>query len=247
MHFHQNKSLLCFERSRLASVSPLMVLMVVSPGYKLSPGKTVDQECAVASGTYSLVCPGTQEEIEYAINIQFPDNYPGQPPDMYCNDPALPIGIPDRHIEVDGKACLGVRGDITMRWTPGASIIDFLEKFVAPFLAWQAYFDQFGYPPPWGQREHCEKGVYEFYGELLGVSSEEAVARFVRLLARKNPPKGHEYCPCGSGKKLRHCHGEYVSLIRKKIPSQIAQQDSLMIPVMKVLTKKKKKKFSPYC
>ncbi|MGW8159496.1 MAG: SEC-C metal-binding domain-containing protein [Desulfoprunum sp.] len=32
------------------------------------------------------------------------------------------------------------------------------------------------------------------------------VIDFIRLLARKHTPQGHELCPCGSGNKLRNCH-----------------------------------------
>lgn len=77
---------------------------------------------------------------------------------MFCNDPKLPIGNIDHHIMKDGRACLGVHAEIGMRWKDGSTVEDFMEKLVAPFLAWQAYFDVYKQPPPWGELSHFAQG-----------------------------------------------------------------------------------------
>lgn len=81
---------------------------------------------------------------------------------LFCNDPKLPIGVIDRHIMIDGSACLGVYADIMIRWSLEPNIVNFLENFVAPFLVWQAYYDAHQKPPSWGERSHFAKGIIEY-------------------------------------------------------------------------------------
>jgi hypothetical protein len=52
---------------------------------------------------------------------------------------------------------------------------------------------------------------------LLGFHDKNSIAEFMKLLARKNRPKGHERCPCGSGKRLRNCHRQLLYNIREKV------------------------------
>jgi hypothetical protein len=132
--------------------------------------------------------------------------YPKSPPMLFCNDPRLPIDDLDRHILTYGQACLGIYADIGMRWPVGSTTADFLKDLVAPFLIWQACYEAFGQPPPWGERSHFEPGILEFYKDMLGQIEDMNVIDFIRLLARKHTPQGHELCPCGSGNKLRNCH-----------------------------------------
>lgn len=86
----------------------------------------------------------------------------------------------------------GVQAEIGQRSPPGSYLVTFLEKLVTPFLAWQAYYDFYSCAPPWGERSHAEKGILEFYAELLGDFADPALLGFMGLLARKNEPKGHE-------------------------------------------------------
>jgi hypothetical protein len=144
---------------------------------------------------------------------------------LFCNDPKLPIGDIVRHIMMDGSACLGVYADIMTRWSLKPDIVNFLENFVAPFLVWQAYYDAHQKPPPWGDRSHFAKGIIEYYTELLSINKRETVVEFMRLLARKNRPKGHETCPCGSGERLRNCHRKLLYSTREKVAWQYAAKD----------------------
>jgi hypothetical protein len=85
-------------------------------------------------------------------------------------------------------------------------------------LAWQLYYDAFGKPPEWGERSHGIKGILEYYAEFLNMSDHHAIINFMKLLSRKNHPKGHEFCPCGSKRRIRHCHCELLQNLRYKIP-----------------------------
>ena len=204
---------------------PLMVLSIVGPGFNLNAVTRVTRECAVAHGTYILKAPDGSQSIEYVIAIWFPEKYPQQHPELFCNDPKLPIGDINRHIMSDGSSCLGVHADTNTRWAAEPNITSFLNNFAAPFLAWQAHYDEYKMAPPWGERSHAGEGILEFYAELLGVWADSTVLRFMQLLARKNTPRGHEPCPCNSGKRLRNCHRELIYAVRKRVFWRNAAQD----------------------
>ena len=215
--YQNNQRLFREERNALAAACPLLRFSIVNHGFKINDATSVKSECAVAHGTYGVRVPETDLDIEYGIVILFSGNYPKYPPVLFCNDPKLPIDIIDRHIMKDGSACLGVRAEINSRWRSNPTIVHFIENMVAPFLVWQAYYDAFHKPPTWGERPHFGKGIREFYAELLGMPPDENIIGFMKLLARKNQPKGHEHCPCDSGKRLRDCHRDLLYDTREKV------------------------------
>lgn len=215
--YDSNRRLFREEREALALACPLLRLVVVGPSFRINSACRLKRKSAVAHGKYCLYVPGTSRHIEYGLVLLLTGDYPKRPPVMYCNDPKLPIGNIDRHIMRDGMACLGVQAEISMRWSAGSTIVDFLDNLVAPFLAWQAYHDEYQKPPPWGERSHGAHGIIEYYAELLGRSADSSVVGFMRLLARKNRPKGHEPCPCDSGECLRNCHRDLVYDARQSV------------------------------
>lgn len=223
--YKSNQKVFREERAALASIAPLLGMVIASPGFRLNSKRLLKHESVVAYGSYGIPIPDSAHQIEYRISILMPIKYPKQPPILFCNDPKLPVGNIDRHIMKDGSACLGVYADIMMRWSLEPGIINFLENFVAPFLVWQAYYDAHQKPPPWGQRSHFAEGIIEYYAELLGMNKCQSVVEFMKLLARKNRPKGHEICPCGSGDRLRNCHRELLYRTREKVAWQYVAKD----------------------
>jgi len=223
--YESNRKLFREEREGLASAHPLLRLAVVGFGFQINSVCGLKSECAVVHGIYGLDAPDVSRQIEYSIVLVLPKNYPKTPPAMFCNDPKLPIGNIDRHIMKDGHACLGVHAEIGSRWKPESMIVTFLDDLVAPFLAWQAYYDVHHEPPPWGERSHYKQGILEYYAELLGRPIDSSIEGFMRLLARANRPKGHEPCPCNSGERLRNCHRDILYEARQQVASQDVEQD----------------------
>jgi len=227
--YENNHKLFREERKALALSYPLLMLSVVGYGFKVNRAFCLEHECAVVHGTYGLQIPDTRRQIDYRIVLAIPRSYPKFPPVMFCNDPKLPIDNIDRHIMKDGRACLAVYAEIRKRWPPGSNIVYFINELVDPFLAWQTYYDAFQKPPPWGERSHYKRGILEFYSELLGRPIDSTIEGFIRLLARKNRPKGHEPCPCNSGKKLRNCHRDFLYEIRKQVAWQDVTHDLVIL------------------
>ena len=241
--YKSNQRLFREERAALAATAPLLGMVIASPEFMLNSVFPLKQESMVALGTYGIGVPDSDEQIEYGICILFSGRYPKHIPILFCNDSKLPISDIDRHIMNNGSACLGVYTDIMTRWSIKPDIVNFLENFVAPFLVWQAYYDAHQEPPPWGQRPHFVDGVIEYYSDMLGIDRRQVVIEFMKLLARKNCPKGHELCPCGSGKQIRKCHRELLYSTREKVPWQYVAQDLQTV----LRDDRSKKTFAPGC
>ena len=223
--FKSNRKLFREERAALASAAPLLGMVIAGPKFRLNNESFLKRESVVVHGTYGIFVSEFAQQIEYRISILMPNKYPKQIPNMFYNDPKLPVGDIDRHIMTDGSACLGVHADIMTRWSLNPGIVNFLEGFVAPFLVWQAYYNAHQKPPPWGERSHFAEGIKEYYAELLGINRRQTVVEFMKLLARKNRPKGHEICPCGSGVRLRSCHRELLYSTRETVAWQYVAKD----------------------
>lgn len=230
MSWHlSNPALVESERRTLAIKQPLMVLGVLPSGTYLCQEHLLRQEAVVAQGLFQVNIPNSDRHYDYQVAIVFPSNYPEQAPVLICTDPDLPVN-PDRHIANTKQACLGVNAEIAIRWRTNPTLIKFLDDFALPFLAWQLYYETHSVPPSWGGRAHGKEGVYEFYAEMLGLPpSDRQVLNFFSLLTMINIPKGHLKCPCGSGRRLRACHGTSVWIARKKVPADIARQDEKLL------------------
>lgn len=215
--YRDNQRLFREEKEALASKHPSLKLEVVDARHRINDYVCLQKAAAVVHGIYGLNVPGTARTYDYRIALVLADSYFKRPPLMYCDDLKLPVGNIDRHIMSDGRACLGVNTDLAQRWHSRPSIVTFLDEVVAPFLAWQVYYDAHGCPPPWGQRSHHKEGILQFYAELLNIPVDPQVEGFMKLLARKNAPKGHEPCPCGSSPRLRNCHADAVKNVRQKV------------------------------
>lgn len=159
--FKSNRKLFREERAALGSAAPLLGMVIADPKFRLNSESVLKRKSIVVHGTYGISIPDSAQQIEYGISILMPNKYPKKLPNMFCNDPKLPIGDIDRHIMKDGSACLGVYTDTMIRWFLKPGIVNFLEGFVAPFLVWQAYYDVHQKPPSWGERSHFAEGVIE--------------------------------------------------------------------------------------
>ena len=223
--FDSNPEFLLKEKTAVASEQPGLVLEIAPKGTRVNQTQILKQDHAICRGNYVLCGPDSDRHYEYSIVVITLSKHPVEMPVLYSDDPKLPAGILDRHIMSNGMACLGIGAEIKRKWRPENGLVGFFRDYVTPFLAWQVYYDEFGHAPPSGQRSHFAKGILEFYAEELGLSDTSCATDFMGLLAMPNRPKGHLACPCGSGKKLRDCHGGTIWRARETLKWKHVQED----------------------
>ena len=152
----------------------------------------------------------------YLLKVSFPKNYPKWIPEVFMQEPGVHF-VAERHMETNGRACLCLPHEIPKYLPDGISFEPFLNRLLNPWLIGQTCYDK-QHCWPWSYRSHGTQGILEGFSELLGIDDLEIVGRFAKLLVRKKPAKGHELCPCDSGKKMRNCHVELYRQCRKALP-----------------------------
>ena len=213
------------EKGAVAIEQPSMLLEKAPKDTKITNTYRLGYDRAICHGKYTLRVPDSERNHDFIIAVITDSAHPKELPALYCNDPILPAGIFDRHIMSDGRACLGIGAEIKRKWRPENGLIGFFLDYVTQFLAWQVYYDEFGHAPPSGQRSHFAKGILEFYIEELGLPDLSCATEFMGLLSKPNRPNGHLVCPCGSGKKLRDCHGKAIWRARETLNWKHVQED----------------------
>ncbi|MHB1000804.1 MAG: YecA family protein [Armatimonadota bacterium] len=152
----------------------------------------------------------------FAIQISIPSDYPESPPSVKETGGRIPA---DFHKLDDDSLCLAAPFEILRKFSCNRSLLGFVKDLLIPYLFSFSYWEQNGVMP-YGELAHGAKGILEYYVDLFNVSSSTTALKLLKILA-EGSYKGHHDCPCGSGRKLRDCHG---SLLRN-ISSCRGQED----------------------
>ena len=107
------------------------------------------------------------------------------------------------------------------------TLLGFVENCLIPHLYSCSYKDLHG-KLPFGELSHGGAGILEYYQELFGVQEATGVLGLLRILADANY-RGHLECPCGSGAKVRNCHGDQLMAIEKHQQADEFMRDYLFI------------------
>lgn len=108
----------------------------------------------------------------------------------------------------DGSLCLETETAIRMRFFDGFNLATWMDEFVEPFFFSYEYYKRFGVFP-FGERPHGLGGILHTYQELLHVDNPGTAITLLRYVADEEY-RGHQPCLCGSGQKLRKCHGKFL-------------------------------------
>ena len=197
------------ERERLVAAFPTLTL-------------DTSAEPATVTGTLWL-----DSGIGFSVDLRIPNDYPEGIPRLYCRREEIPW-TEDRHVMGSGVACLCVSSEYRLHWPRGSDLTDFLECFVVPYFARQAYYQTHDLWPPGQERSHDAAGIVESFRDTLselGSPNVATIERFLIVLASRGHPKASDPCPCGSGKKIRKCHRRLVWTLRNNVDPQFARND----------------------
>ena len=83
-----------------------------------------------------------------------------------------------------------------------------IEKFVENYYISYEYYCRYGVYP-FGEHSHGKKGLLEFYYDYYDMNNLTNKDSFLEYIFINNY-KGHHNCPCGSEKKIRNCHKDFI-------------------------------------
>lgn len=148
-----------------------------------------------------------KDEIKdrYEVEIQVAFDYPKKVPTV------KEIGAkiaPDFHHNPDGTLCLEAPLTVHEVFRANETLLNFADNLLAPYLYIHSYYIKNG-KLPFGEHAHGAEGILEDYKKRFQLADDLSVVKLLQILA-ENVYRGHLLCPCGSEKKLRNCHGQYL-------------------------------------
>lgn len=156
-------------------------------------------------------------EIELSIPHAFPDILPR------VKETAARIERSYPHINRDGMLCLAVPVEQRRILLEQPSLLGFVNRLVIPYLYGYCYWKQHG-KHPFAEQAHGEEGIVQHYIDTLHLADELAVLAVVCFLY-EHGYRGHHSCPCGSGLKVRKCHGPALRSLHQHHTPQTLRHD----------------------
>lgn len=112
------------------------------------------------------------------------------------------------HRYTNGILCLATDTDIRLRFLDSFDLVTWMEEYVETYYFSYQYYSRYG-EMPFGERSHDHVGILESYRDIFkSDNGSEALRIMVSIVTR--PYRGHQPCPCSSGRKIRNCHGEIM-------------------------------------
>ncbi|MDO4648308.1 MAG: hypothetical protein Q4B26_06625 [Eubacteriales bacterium] len=144
---------------------------------------------------------------EYEIEIDVPKEFPKLLPTVKEISNLIPTDF--NHFLTDGSFCLAAQCELIDFAVTDKTLTGYIDKYVMNYLYTASYFSRYG-EFPFGERSHGVDGIKEAYSERYNCNQEAALIGLLCLLSGIKRYRGHDICTCGSGKRLRDCHGQLV-------------------------------------
>lgn len=144
---------------------------------------------------------------KYDVEIFVPNDYPSELPIVKETGNKIKGSYP--HINSDGILCLATTAEIRIDFGNEFNIVGWINKYVIPYFFSYGYYTKYGIFP-FGERSHAVLGSIEFYKEYFQLNTRSQCKSVLEYICSKDRYRGHDSCPCGSGKRIRSCHGESI-------------------------------------
>ena len=141
----------------------------------------------------------------YEIKIHIPLKSDELP---YIFDAGNAIDSNYSHQYKDGSLCLETDAAVRIRFIDGFDLVSWMQEFVEPYFFSYEYYQRFGCFP-FGERSHGIEAVLQSFGDVFQETDNTKVCKILKFIYRDRY-RGHLPCPCGSGKKMRACHGDSI-------------------------------------
>ena len=159
---------------------------------------------------------------KFNLEIEVPGDFPLALPTVKELSNYIDEDYPHRY--EDKKLCLASNLELKMFFSQDTNICSFIEKYIFPYLYTYRFYKEYGIYP-YGERSHGTMGDLEYLKDLFGVNDWKQVFDIMIFVIRF-PYRGHLLCPCGSGKKIRNCHG---NVLRRVIDAKLQYEFMLIL------------------
>lgn len=151
-------------------------------------------------------------EVSYRLKLIVPRRFPAVLPRVYALDGCIPK---DYHTNPGGDLCLGAKVYLHSIVNMTPTLLGFVDGCLVPYLYRRRHIEVFN-RPPWGELDHGAPGLLQYYGHLLGTSDRRACVELLGLASLRRRVANKGPCPCGSGKRVGHCHHRRLNRLRQR-------------------------------
>ena len=159
----------------------------------------------------------------FEIELIIPDGYPNVLPRVRETDGK--IGSAYDHIYQDGTLCLAVPIEERRVFLDQPSLLGFVNRLVIPYLFGYCHWKAHGIHP-FDESEHGAEGIVRHYLGALQLIDERVALAVISFLY-EHGYRGHHPCPCGSGEKVRKCHGKALRALHEQHTDLTLKNDFL--------------------
>jgi len=149
---------------------------------------------------------GKEVRDTFEVEISILQDYPDSIPLTWETGGRIP---PEYHKLGGGALCFAAPFEVRRRFAARPTLHGYIQDLLVPYLFAFSYKERYG-TMPFGELAHGGEGILQYYCELLGVSEIPALRLLASLAQGGKSPKR---CPCGSGRRLRDCHGPILQQI----------------------------------
>ncbi len=160
-------------------------------------------------------------EIELTIPYDFPETLPR------ARETGGRIGADYEHRNPSGTLCLAVPIEQRRILLENPTLLGFVNRLVIPYLYGYCYFKTHG-RHPFDEADHGYEGILRHYIDTLDLRDELSALTVISFLL-EHGYRGHHDCPCGSGMRVRACHGPGLLALHQTHNQQTLRSDFVAI------------------
>lgn len=182
----------------------------------------------IVSGTlpFEASADGLEEiadsfEIELTIPRDFPDTLPR------VRETGSRIEAGYQHRNPSGTLCLAVPIEQRRVFLEQPTLLGFVNRLVVPYLYGYCFWKKHG-RHPFDESAHGHEGIVRHYVETLSLQDDLSALAVIRFLL-EHGYRGHHDCPCGSGLRVRSCHGPALLALHQQHTRQTLRDDFLAV------------------
>ena len=161
----------------------------------------------------------------FDIELTIPRAFPNQLP--RAKEIGGRIGTEYEHLNSDGTLCLAVPVEQRLVFFEQPTLLGFVDRLLVPYFYGYCFWRKHGYHP-FDEAAHGREGILHHYIDTLDLPDSLAALSVICFLF-EHGYRGHHNCPCGSGLKVRLCHGPALRALHDHHTPETVRYDFLAI------------------
>lgn len=182
----------------------------------------------VLSGTLLFKASFTGLETitdSFNIELTIPSNFPDDLPMVRETGGRIDAGY--NHLLRDGTLCLSVPIEQRRILLKDPTLLSFVNRLLIPYFYGYCFFKEHGHHP-FGEAVHSSEAIVNYYVDTLGLNDQLTALKLISFLFEHGYRSRYD-CPCGSGRRVRNCHGADLLEIYNAHNKQSLREDFLTI------------------